>query len=159
MSPFHTFQPACNTIETGSEYPQVQKMAPGYDYRAANSVYALSKAVEKFPDFTPNFDYFVAQGKAKLTDLLSVATVNGGFLISNRFKFLLEKFNIAQHRFYPAKVSYKKQLYDYYWMHIISDLTNFVDTLIQHFLSTTTIATIWAMYGSTPRKILSYLNH
>jgi hypothetical protein len=127
MSAYYTFQPACNTIETGPEFPQVQKMAPGYNYKASNSVYALSKAVEKLPDFTPNLDHFVAHGKAKLTDLLSVASANGGFLISNRLKILLEKFNVAQHRFYPAKVSHKKELYEYYWMHMISDLTNLVD--------------------------------
>jgi hypothetical protein len=28
------------------------------------SLYALSKAVEQFPDFTPNLDYFVAHEKA-----------------------------------------------------------------------------------------------
>jgi hypothetical protein len=127
MSSYYIFQPACNTAETGPEFPQVQKMAPGYDYKATNSVYALSKATENLPDFAPNLDHFVVNGKARLTDLLSVAPVNGGFLISNRFKTLLEKFKIAQHRFYAAKVSHKKEFYDYYWIHIISNLAEFVD--------------------------------
>jgi hypothetical protein len=127
MTSYYIFQPACNTTETGPEFPQVQKMAPGYDYKASNSVYALSKATERLPDFAPNLDHFVVNGKAKLTDLLSVSTVNGGFLISKRFKKLIEKFNIAQHRFYAAKVIYKREFYEYYWIHIISNLAEFVD--------------------------------
>jgi len=102
-------------------------MAPEYNYKAPNSVYALSRAVEKFPDFSPNLDYFIVHGKAKLTDLLSVAPIHGGFLISNRFKLLLEKFHLAPHKFYPAKVYHKKQFHEYYWMHIICNLTNLVD--------------------------------
>ncbi|MDO6433266.1 hypothetical protein Q4E93_21830 [Flavitalea sp. BT771] len=124
---YYIIEPACNTIETGSQYPQVQEMGPDYDYKAGNSVYALSRCVYNFPDFVPNLDYFVVKGKAKLTDLLSVAPINGGLLISSRFKELLENFSLVSHRFYPSKVSYKRTFYEYYWMHIISNLTDLVD--------------------------------
>jgi hypothetical protein len=127
MPNYYIFEPACNTSETGSEFPQVQKMAPGYDYKSPNSVYALTKATEEFPGFTPNLDYFIVHAKAKLTDLLSATTVDGGFLISPRFKMLWEKFILTSHRFYPAKVLYKKRFYEFYWLHIISNLTRFVD--------------------------------
>lgn len=125
--PYYTLESACNNEETGPEYPQVQKMSPGYDFKAANSVYALSKAVEKIPDFQPNLDYFVVEGKAKLTDLLSASPISGGILISPGFKSILENINLPVHKFYSAIVSHKKKSYQYYWLHIICDLTNFVD--------------------------------
>jgi hypothetical protein len=115
------------TPETGQQYPQVQKMSPGYDYKASNSVYALSREYQKFPDYEPNLDYFVLHGKAKLSDLLSVAVVHGGFLISEKFQNVLEPFNLAPHKFYPARVYFRKQFYRYYWMHIICDLSDQVD--------------------------------
>src|ERR1700722_5929789 len=127
MLNYFVFEPACNTSETGSEYPQVQNMAPGYNYKGSKSVYALTKSVDAFPDFTPDLDYFFVHSKAKLTDLLSVTPVDGGFLISAPFKMLLEKFNLTGHRFYAAKVLYKKEFHEFYWLHIISNLTSFVD--------------------------------
>ncbi len=127
MSNYYIFEAACNTPETGSVYPQVQKMAPAYDYKASNSVYALTKSVTEFPDFTPNLDYFVVHSKAKLTDLLSVTPVDGGFLVSPRLRILFENFNVAPHRFYSARVHYKKEFFEYYWLHIICNLTSYVD--------------------------------
>jgi hypothetical protein len=124
---YYIFKPATNTPETGPEYPQVQKMRPGYDYKAHNSVHALSKEVEHLPNYTPDLDYFVLNGKAKLTDLLSVSVVHGGFLISPKLKDIFEQFNLPLHKFYPAKVSFKKELFDYFWFHIISNLTDQVD--------------------------------
>lgn len=125
--PYYIFKPATNTIETGPAYPQVQKMAPGYDYKAPNSVHAMSREVERLPDYEPNFDYFIVQGNAKLSDLLSVAVIHGGFLISEKLKAVLEQFNLPTHKFYPAKVMHKKQFHSYYWMHIICNLTDYVD--------------------------------
>lgn len=124
---YFIFKPATNTPETGPEYPQVQKMAPGYNYKAPNSVHALSREVEKIPDYEPNLDYFIVQGRAKLSDILSVAPVSGGFLMSAKLKNILEQFRLPTHKFYPAKLQHKKQFYDYYWMHIICDLTDYVD--------------------------------
>jgi hypothetical protein len=124
---YYIFKPAIDTPETGSVFPQVQKMRPGYNYQATNSVHALSREVEHLPEYSPDLDYFVVNSKAKLTDLLSVAVAYGGFLISPKLKELLEKFNLPAHKFFPAKVSYKTRMYDYYWVHVICDLTNDVD--------------------------------
>jgi Immunity protein family (Imm11) len=124
----YTFQPACDTKETGSQYPQVQKMKPGYNYKASNSVHALSRAHERFPDYRPDFDYFILHSWAKMTDLLSVAVISGGFLISERLKYIFEQFIVAPHKFYRVRLKYKNTFYDnYYWMHIICNLTDFVD--------------------------------
>jgi hypothetical protein len=125
--PYYILKPAVDTPETGSTYPQVQKMAPGYDYEANNSVYALSREVEKLPDYEPNLDYFIVHSKARLSDILSVATIYGGFLISEKLKTVLEQFKLPTHKFYPARLQYKKQFYNYYWMHIICNLTDYVD--------------------------------
>lgn len=125
---YYIFQPATDTLETGSQYPQVQKMRPGYDYNALNSVYALSRIYKEFPDFEPDLDYFVVHTQAKLTDLISASPVYGGFLISDKLKRVFEEFNIAAHKYYPARIKHKKNFYgNYFWMHIICDLTDFVD--------------------------------
>jgi hypothetical protein len=124
---YYIFEPAVDTPETGSVYPQVYKMASGYNYKAENSVHALSKATKAFPNYTPNLDYFILDGRAKLTDLLSVGVMYGGFLVSGKLKELLQQFSLPPHRFYSARVLHKKGFYDYYWMHIICDLTNVVD--------------------------------
>lgn len=143
---YYIIKPASDNSETGSVYPQVQKMSPGYDYKATNSVHALSREVEDFPSYEPNLDYFVVKEKAKLSDLLSVAVVYGGLLISSRFKALLEQFHLPKHRFYPAKVNHKKQFHEYYWMHIISDFSDFIDypdsTFIIYYNYSHTLGTI-----------------
>lgn len=124
---YYIFKPAVNTSETGPVFPQVQKMRPGYNYKAPNSVYALSREVKQLPDYTPDLDYFIVNGKAKLTDLLSVSVIHGGFLVSAKLKQVLQGFYLPTHQFYPARIEYKKNYYDYFWMHIICNLTDQVD--------------------------------
>ena len=132
---FYIVSPATNTTETGSEYPQVQKMAPEYNYQAKNSVYAVSKTLDKIPDYKPNLDYFIVSEKAKLTDILSVSTIHGGFLISPSYKKILENFNLPLHKFFNANVFYKQKFFKYYWLHIICDLTNNVDYSNSEFIA------------------------
>jgi hypothetical protein len=124
---YYKFAAAVDTPETGPEYPQIQKMAPGYDYDASNSVYALSKEYLKLPEYAPNLDYFILASKAKPTDLLSAAVIYGGFLVSEKFKNLLERFQLPTHKFYPAQVKWRKEFLNYFWMHTICDLTDYVD--------------------------------
>jgi len=124
---YYILKHAVNTKETGPIYPQVQKMVPGYDYKAFNSVHALSREADKLPNYDPNLDYFILHSKAMPSDLLSVSVVHGGFLISKKFKAIIEQFILPTHRFYPAKVHYKMQVIEYYWMHIICNLTDMVD--------------------------------
>jgi hypothetical protein len=124
---YYIFKSAVATNETGSVCPQIQKMSPNYNYDAENSVHALSKAHKSFPDFIPDLNYFILHNKAKLSDVLSTAMIHRGFLISKKLKNIFEQFTIAEHRFYPATVAYKKQFYEYYWMHIICDMTDEID--------------------------------
>lgn len=124
---YYKFAPAADTPATGPEYPQIQKMAPGYDYDTSNSVYALSRENQNIPEYTPNLDYFVLARNAKPSDLLSAAVIYGGFLVSEKFRMLLEQFQLPTHKFYPAKVKWRKEFLNYFWMHTICDLTDYVD--------------------------------
>lgn len=124
---YYCLKHSLNSKDIGTTYPQVQKMSHEYNYKADDSVYELSKKTQEFPENEPNLNYFVVHNKAILTDLLSVSMVYGGFLISKKLKILLENFNLANHKFYPAKVYYKRDYYDYYWIHIISKLSDAVD--------------------------------
>ena len=124
---YYIFKPAAGTPETGQVFPQVQKMKPGYNYKAHNSVHALSREYQKLPDYEPDLDYFIVHARANLTDLLSVTVTYGGFLISEKLKSIFEQFNLPTHKFFSAKIQHKKQFYDYYWMHIMSNLADVVD--------------------------------
>lgn len=119
-----------NSIEKrniGSKFPQISNMKPGYDYISKNSVHSLSKCTTNLPDFTPDLDYFILPRASKLTDTLSVSVTNGGFLVSNRLKNLLNECILPMHAFYEAKVFYKHEIYNYYWIHLICNLTEYID--------------------------------
>lgn len=124
---YYILKPAVDTPDTGPIYPQIQKMSKGYDYKAANSVHALSRCHDSFPNYSPNLDYFILHNRAKMTDLFSVAILYGGFLVREKFKKVLESFVLPDHRFYNAKVFFRKKFHECYWMHLVSNLTDAVD--------------------------------
>jgi hypothetical protein len=106
MSKYYVLENACNTDETGPEYPQVQKMGKGYDYNAPDSIYEITNVI---PEFIPNFDHF-------------------GFIVSSRFKKVLSSFKLPEHRFYPIKMLHNKTwLDDYHWLQVACDLTEYID--------------------------------
>lgn len=113
--------------EVGNVYPQVESMAPGYDLKKPESVHNMP--FDKFPDFEPDLSYFVLEKKAKLTDVISTGyIIANGFLISEKLKNQFEKFNLPEHRYYPARVLYKNTLHNnYYWMHFANDCTSLLD--------------------------------
>ena len=115
--------------EIGSQYPQVQEMSKGYDYDAPNSIDEVGRFYTSLPDFEPNFNSFVLHNQAKPTDFLSNALASNGYLISERVKELLSKFNLPEHKFYPAKILFKKEHLSikYYWFHPIRNFKKFVD--------------------------------
>jgi len=126
---YYIFKEACDTKETGPVYPQIQKWKPGYDDDKPDSFYSYYIAAKSggFPDFTPNMDYLILHGRAKPTDIIS-SGMSTGFIISEKLKTLFDQFVLPPHRFYPAKVLHKKtELNGYFFIHIISDYTDFVD--------------------------------
>jgi hypothetical protein len=135
MSKYYILEYASGTKETGPQYPQVQKMGKDYDYKASNSIYELSVYRKELPNFIPNLDHFVLHTKAKPTDLISNAlTRNTGFLVSGRLQHLLKSFQLPLHKFYQARVLHGKSfLNDYYWLQIVTDLSDNVDYELSEF--------------------------
>ncbi len=126
---YYIFKTACDTKETGHVYPQIQKWKLGYDEDHQNSYYSYYEKAKSgnFPDFEPNLDSLVLQSNAKPTDLIS-SFISTGFIVNLKLKLLFEQFSFPPHRLFPAKILYRnEELDDYYFMHIISDYTNFVD--------------------------------
>ena len=106
--------------EIGKEYPQTDGMGDGYSFSAVNSISNLPHL--EMPDFTPNLDYFNLDKKAKLTDFISTALINAeGFIVNDRVKNVLDNFNLAPHRFYPAKLLHNNKFYtNYFWLHFLT---------------------------------------
>jgi len=132
MSSYYSFEPACDTVETGPVYPQIQKLKPGYNTNKQNSIYsylAESESINGFPGWEPDLDSFVMHARAKPTDLVSNTIIGGtGLFVSHKLKTILEKHQLPPHRFFNAKVTYRGNvLNNYYWLHIICDLTDYID--------------------------------
>lgn len=123
------FKHAVGSKDTGKTFPQIQKMSSNYNYDSLDSIHSLSRYVKKFPDFTPNLDFLILSKASKLTDLLSLSLIgNNGFLISAKLKKILLNYKLPKHKYYKAKISYKNEIIEnYYWLHIISDYTQFVN--------------------------------
>ncbi|HAO49699.1 MAG TPA: hypothetical protein DCR35_10545 [Runella sp.] len=69
----------------------------------------------------PVFDYFLlGDGSSRRKfdwiklDMYGVFALGGGFLVSERFKEVISRFDLPRHKFYPAKLIYKGQKLDYY---------------------------------------------
>lgn len=118
-----------NTDVIGNDFPQCTKMTKGYDYDAPNSVHKLDRHRRSFPDFTPNLHSFVLNRTAKLTDIVSAAVISGcGFLVSEKVKSIVERFETIPVKFYQAKLIHRQKSYDYYWMHLVShDFSQLID--------------------------------
>lgn len=77
---------------------------------------------DRFPDFDPQLS-FELEKKAKLTDVLSQASVSAnGLLVNEKTKAILEKYTMSEHRFFPASVMDKKGKIhsEYYWLHLVA---------------------------------------
>jgi len=114
---------ASGTEETGMEYPQAN-MKSDYDFKAPDSIWEVNS--NSFPLIAPNLTYFDIVPGARLTDFISTPATHG-FVISPKVKDLLGEFTLVPHKFYPAIVKYDGEFYNYYWLHIVSDMTQYVD--------------------------------
>ena len=122
---YFSIRAACGTQETGRGYPQINGMNQEYDFNKSNSITRIK--IGKVPSKNPNFDYFILKNKSKFTDILSAWFLNDGLIISKRFKEILEKFDLQDHRFYPAKVAKHNEKRNYYWFLPLDDLSSKVD--------------------------------
>lgn len=115
--------------EIGNAFPQIQNMSKGYNYDSNDSIYSISKCVNHLPTFIPNTEYFILNKKSYVTDLISSALLgNNGFIVSNKLKQIFEKHQLPIHKYYPIKIMHGNTvLTNFFWLHIISDYTSFID--------------------------------
>lgn len=125
----YILEESCATNETGAYYPQITKMQKGYKYEAENSVYYTKRYYDKIPPFTPNFDYFVMNGKSKRSDFLSNSMMGkNGFIINQKVKDVLKDFLLPKHEFFPVSVFHKQEFIEnYFFFQLVCDLSNIVD--------------------------------
>lgn len=99
-------------------YIQCKGMPDGYNYKwydEPNSMTNLTN--DTFPDFEPDL-VFELEKKAKLTDVISTSNISAkGFLVNEKIKNIFDRFNLMEHKYYPAIVIYKEQKFNYYWLH------------------------------------------
>jgi len=119
---YYNLQLASGTNETGREYPQCQTMSESYDHNGAYSHRNLRHTV--FPDFTPDFNYYVLHPQAKLTDVVSVINPYFGLVVNDKVKQILTKFVLPEYRFYDVRIQSKDIFFNYNFLHIICDLTD-----------------------------------
>lgn len=99
-------------------YPQT-KRAVGYHVDSVNNVMR-----NLFPDYQPLYGLEL-NPNSKATDVIDKGILNFGLVISQRFKTLLEAFNLPPHRFYPIDVLGTD--IKYYWFHYISNMEKYID--------------------------------
>lgn len=113
---FYTIKPAVDTDETGHVFPAVESF-DDYDFKGEKSVHKMDHW--SIPNFNPDIRFKLAKG-AKLCDAMGQATISGsGLLISERFKNILEKYNLGEHKFFDGHIYDNDFRYKYYWLHII----------------------------------------
>lgn len=98
--------------------PQHQTMGDAYDYEASDSVHHLP--FDELPDFEPNFNTVFLDDRAIVTDLISSAPIrNSGWLISGRFRAVIDSFPLPLHQYYPIPVVHQGvKIPDYWWLHL-----------------------------------------
>ena len=111
-----------NDVESkavGRKYPQLE---------CKNLVYAHA-----IPDFGPskikyNLSFDLVKG-AKLTDVLSTTAISAsGFIISERFRKILEDYKLEQYELIPVEIINHEQTYNYYFLHFYGlDMVNCLD--------------------------------
>ena len=111
-----------NDLETkavGKKYPQVE---------CNNQWYAHA-----IPDFGPcknkfKLSFNLVKG-TKLTDVLSTVSISAsGFIISERFRKILENYKLEQYELIPAEIINRDQTYNYYFLHFYGlDMVHYLD--------------------------------
>lgn len=72
-------------------------------------------------------DYIELKTTSKITDVIWEYEIKHGLLISKKVFNILKDFNIYDAKYYPAKVVKSNKSYEYYFMRMAGDLTEFID--------------------------------
>lgn len=122
---YYIFDYSTDPKIVGVDFPQVYKFIKTYNPNGTNAIFELYKYKTSFPDFNPDLSGFFLSGKAVLTDFISNAF--GVIIVSEKVKNLFQNFNLCSHRFYPCTLHSRGKSYNYFWLHIISDYSDYVD--------------------------------
>jgi hypothetical protein len=107
---YYSIENQTNTKEVGPDYPQANCLTQPYAHEIK---------FNSFPNFEPKLIYELSK-RAKLTDVLSQAAISAhGLLVGERFKIILQGFNLMKHKFYPVTIQTKKGIEQYYWLHLV----------------------------------------
>lgn len=122
MLQYYVLKNSAEVAVVGSEYPQIDSCGGTMNRQASDSVY---KVYDKFPSFIPNLNHLVLHKKAKLTDVLSCVFINSGFIISNKVKLVLSKYNIVNYKYYPAVIRHNGAMIEdnYSWFFPVGDIS------------------------------------
>ncbi|RAV97588.1 hypothetical protein DQQ10_27625 [Pseudochryseolinea flava] len=74
----------------------------------------------------PKYDIQIKH-KAKPTNLLSSLSGFYGLTIDDKFKDILQRFNLPPHQFYPVNVTHRKVQLSYYWFHFVNSFLDYID--------------------------------
>lgn len=96
---YYILKEASGTKETGSAFPQSQTTTMA----CRISVRKISQGI--LPKSEMDFNCFILEKRAKVSDAVSSTTLGGkGLIVSSRLKHLLTSFNLPPHAFYPARL-------------------------------------------------------
>ncbi|WP_321480950.1 hypothetical protein [uncultured Bacteroides sp.] len=123
---YYIIDKTLNPNVIGSDYPQAYKFIKGYDPRGPHALFSIYKYWNSFPDYIPNLDGIMLSGTAKQTDFVSDG-FSIGYIVSEKAKNIIEKYNLYPHCFYPLGLYIRKVKYDYFLLFMTSGYSDFVD--------------------------------
>ena len=122
---YYIFDLSIDSNIVGTDFPQAYKFIKEYNPNGTHAIFELYKYKTNFPDFIPDLSGIMLSGRAKLTDFISNAF--GAIIVSPKGKDILQRFNLCSHRFYPCTLHSRGKSYDYFWLQLISDYSDYVD--------------------------------
>lgn len=122
---YYSIEPAVSTFETGPVYPQ-GGISLQYNKRKMDSFTNLKSF--QLPDFTPDFDHFVLNPKAKYTNLISGSIIHYGLLCNKELLDTILQFKIQENAVFKALIKKGNESKEYFWLHLgENDLLNTID--------------------------------
>ncbi len=106
--------------ETGNTYPQI-------DFDNLEEAFKFRHNI--FPEYEPFLSAKLEKG-AKLTDIVSQASISGhGLIINDKTMKIFDSFQLMEHKFYNCPVKdHNSNIHKYYWMALVQPkLVNIID--------------------------------
>ncbi len=112
-----------NDISVIGYYPQTERTQKR-GYHIDNFKSELNVHPDLFPDFEPIYGLDL-HPNSKQTDLIDKASLDFGFVVSEKLKLILEMFKLPPHKFYRIDVFGAN--IQYYWLHYITKIDKYLD--------------------------------